>query len=1378
MAALPRREIPLLIAAFLFGLLASGALAAGWFMTITSSRSATPLIVMDSMQVQERSGGEISIAHQGIVDRLAAARVPSTPIRGGLGIRASQLVWTDGPRRAFARVPNATGVLDIRGVTRGDIILDQVVVSDGTVLLDQPQTGGEWNYERVLAELLADDEPRGPRRTIRLTNVTVRDSRVEIHQEARDIALENLAADLARIEMSSPHIEEPIIEARTMTGTYADLRKNQRLAVRAEDGVVTLPKKRMDFRVERATLGSTQFANLEGTWAPGTGGLGLTLSGRANDVALEELAWMSERLPRSGRGSFNFAMRPGQGDILEIRLTNADIRAEGSHIRGAVSLQVAPKHFELLAVDARLEPLAMRLVEQMMGRKLPYSGTVTGTVRGTGAALAFDVTTNLVADSAGQRINTRIEGRARLTGGFALQNLTADLRDVPGSALRAFMPNLPLGGTITGTIALTGPPERAPLSLNVRLDVGGGVALVNGTLDLTRAQPSYDLTGRLIGVNLDQLIDPPAPPAAITARFNVRGQGFAPESADVRLGLAGRFTGWHAQPHDTLLIAATVRGGTITVDTGVVFLGPVHLQTRGQWRFVAPESGALDYDLVVENLAQIASFIPALPDSAGGALEGSGKISGSLARMRIEGELQAEELHVTRWEAHSLHAKHVVVLGGPVPEIDIDVGARGISTPTTGAYSAASVKLKLSQPTFALEARADRVEGGVIEIAADGNIPYEGARRVVVQRVNMDLGGSKWALAAPAVIDWGGAGSAVNVTNLELRDAGVRTGRLRIDGRILPLAQIDVRVETAALPLAEVQRLIGREPRIEGLLYANADVRGPGTSPTFEIDFRVDSGSIEGVGFRRVEGELNYTGQSLIANALATFDTAGKLDVRAALPMTVVLDPKLKLDLLDAGTVRGSLVADSVKLATFASVFPDLRDVQGVLRANAQLTGTVATPELSGSISAAGGAVTIVPLNKRYTDLSADIVFDRRSAEIRSIKARSDGEAEITGRIDFPKISEPEADINVMLAQFRAAGVENHDDAAATGVLRIRGDLFGPTISGAVTLADGDVPVPIVGSNPLDAELAELGDPGDLPDPLARPAEPAFFDKVKFDDLRLIAGEGLWFSMENARAQLVGELRINKTGNDMRIVGMLEGDRGTYTLEAGPILRRFEVVHAQVRFLGNPEINPALDITARRVIMQPDREIEVRVNIAGTLRTPTLSLSSADAANIPQSELLSFLLFGQGTLGLSGALPGQALLQETILGGLTELATMQFLEISPFDFDIFQVRLGGSGFEGLFSPTLVVGKEIRSDVFLTLETGIEGILGDQRQTGTQGATATGAVRLEWRMDPRTSLRVGYETANRRRLARGLGVALPVTRQHPQATVELRRRWSW
>jgi translocation and assembly module TamB len=279
----------------------------------------------------------------------------------------------------------------------------------------------------------------------------------------------------------------------------------------------------------------------------------------------------------------------------------------------------------------------------------------------------------------------------------------------------------------------------------------------------------------------------------------------------------------------------------------------------------------------------------------------------------------------------------------------------------------------------------------------------------------------------------------------------------------------------------------------------------------------------------------------------------------------------------------------------------------------------------------------------------------------------------------------------------------------------------------------------------------------------------AWIRNLRVDDLRVRVGSNTWFLAEEARVELHGDLTINKARDATPIVGTLEGDRGQYTLVAGPLVRRFDIVAAEVRFIGTPEPDPFIDFTARRVIIDAaGREVNVDVRISGTLDRPNIGLASGDLAAMPESELLSFLLFGQPSFELGGELPGDQLLEQTFVGGFAELAALELeRELGGVGLDIFQIRLGGA-FGGLGTPTLVAGRQLADDVFLTVETGIGALFGE-----------TFALRLDWAFDRRSRARLALEPIHRGRTLRP-GLTLPLTLRPPkqQLLLEVRRRWEW
>jgi hypothetical protein len=330
---------------------------------------------------------------------------------------------------------------------------------------------------------------------------------------------------------------------------------------------------------------------------------------------------------------------------------------------------------------------------------------------------------------------------------------------------------------------------------------------------------------------------------------------------------------------------------------------------------------------------------------------------------------------------------------------------------------------------------------------------------------------------------------------------------------------------------------------------------------------------------------------------------------------------------------------------------------------------------------------------------------------------------------------------------------------------------------------DGFLPIPQTGTRALDAELARFE--SDLPAPGAAAAQTSFYRSLRIDDLRVTAGQNLWFAMEDARAELAGNLNIDKNEDVLTIVGELSGERGTYTLRAGPIIRRFDVVSAKIRFLGGRDINPALDILARRRVVDLNgQQFDIAVNIRGTMERPTLMLASEEQRTIPQSELLSFLLFGRPSVAIGGnSLTAQKEIGETYIGGIAELLSMEleqaFVDQMGMGLDIFQIRLGGGRLSNLDRASLVVGEEIGSNLFLTVESGVETLFGGGGSSAgaTASSGATFAVRLEWRFARNTNARASYEPVNQSALLRNYSTAQLPERQY-QGRIELRRRWTW
>lgn len=1323
--------------------------------------------------------GLVGRRETGIAARLASLPVATRRLQGPLALTLRDVVWNEETGERFARADVITARLTTAPLGRGDAIFDNVVVRGVVVSLRETGPGGPWNFEQVLAELLADDDApeRVPRRTIQVRNLQVAGGTVDVTRPDQRFTFSSVEARLPIVVLSQPGVPEPYLQVSRLTALYTQPEPAARLAVDIADGTFRFPAGTVHFDVATARLDETRLAAIRGVWNPADPGYGITAEGQAPEVRFEDVAFLlPEFFPATGTAGFAWRVRPLAGDLTEAELTDLDAGTGGSRVLGSLTARFGEEQFALLAADLRLDPLELELVEGFTG-DLPYTGTLVGRIAGTDGDISFDLTANLAAPAV-PAFDAGLSGRFLLTAdGVALQRVDVDLDRTPLAALRALAPALPLDGVVTGRVSLTGPPTRAPLDLDVRLELGAGVALMTGTVDFTGAEPRYDLTGRLLGVELQAVLAPDVPPVALTSTFALRGSGFDPATMTARVEIAGRFTGWLAGPGDTVDVAADIRGGALDVQRLTATLATAQATANGTWRFLEPQSGAVSYDLAVTSLEPWGPYVPLVGDPvAAGSIEAAGTLTGTLQRLRLDGSARARNVVVGDWQAQSLVADYDLTLGsGLLPVAVVEARGTGLVTPTAGNYAEARLSLRLTPPGLAVDVRADRTDGGVLELVATGTMPETGPREIVLQRARFELNEGEWVLARPALIHW--VDAAVLVEGLALENV-TGDGHLMIDGRLLPLADMDARFELAAVPTGDLQRLVAQPARLEGLLWAEGTVRGLADDPLVELEFRIEQGAIAEVPVERIAGRAVYRDRETLLDAVVMVDTLGQLEFHARLPSVLQLGGDPVFELVDGLPLEGAIRAEQFALAPLAAFYPEVRDVTGVVDAQVNLTGTAEAPQVEGSFLLTGGAMTVVPADQRYDMISGDIGFDGRRLVVRDLRARSDGWLVIGGQILLERLDEPVLELELLMDGFRPVGVENQRDAAITGRLALAGPPLGLELTGELLVDDGTVVIPQFGGP--GAELIDITRPAPV---MGMPIETApgdgVFDNLRVRDLRVTVGEAAWFMADEARVQLAGVLTVNKIGTTTPIVGTLEGTRGQYTLVAGPIVRRFDIVAAQVRFLGAPTPNPAIDITARRIVYDPGgRELAVDVRISGTLQTPRLSLAGADMVDIAESELLSFLLFGQPSFALGGAyLPGDALLEQTFLGGFAELAAIELERgLSGLGLDIFQIRLGPGPLAGLGSPTVIMGRQVARDVFITVETGITALFGGSG--AEESVLNTWAVRLDWTFDPRSRLRLAVEPVFVGRSLRGSVLALPLSPPRPQLLIEARRRWTY
>ena len=516
----------------------------------------------------QRPGRGIARFEARVRSRLDIGRPPATAV-GPVRIRLGDVVIDDPDGGAFARAATVEGTLDLEGAFAGRFVVRDVRLEGADVVLARASEGAPWNWERSLASLFGEDRgaaaASGPAPVVILEGVVVSNTRVVLRPGGADVfEFLDVDARLPVISISVPGTP-PLFRLAELTTTVVSPGFERRIEVAISSALVRFPQDEVPFDVARVAVDGSRLLDAAGIWRPDAPGLGLKAALRAEAVSLADARVFVPELPAEGTADFRLAIEPLPEGRTDLRFSDLVARSGSSLVTGALAFAVggeAPT--TLIEVDLGLDGVSIDLLEPLAG-PLPYAGTVSGTVVGPAAALDFDLSAELVARENGAPLRSRLTGRVSFgDAGFALVSLEAELQDVPLAALRPLVPGLALTGTVSGRVILRGGPADAPITLDISLVLAEGTILLAGELDLTGPIPTYDLTGRLIGIDLDALFEPALPPVALTARFVLRGSGLSAETATATLQLAGGFTGWEASVTDSVRIVARTAGEIIS----------------------------------------------------------------------------------------------------------------------------------------------------------------------------------------------------------------------------------------------------------------------------------------------------------------------------------------------------------------------------------------------------------------------------------------------------------------------------------------------------------------------------------------------------------------------------------------------------------------------------------------------------------------------------------------------------------------------------------------------------------------------------------------------------------------------------------------------
>lgn len=949
----------------------------------------------------------------------------------------------------------------------------------------------------------------------------------------------------------------------------------------------------------------------------------------------------------------------------------------------------------------------------------------------------------------------RIDNRTDTLGVFA--DVVAD--SLVFEELAASFPGLPLAGAVRGPIRLAGRVDRLDTHFELTSANGG---TVRGDGFLTLVPPHYGardfvLDGR--DVSLARWIAR-APRSRISAR--VAGSF----DADSAVAPTGRVT---ALLEPSMLAGALLDSGTavvrfadeqVIVDSLRVVQAGLVTTGRGGLSWTRPTRGSLALELESDTLAALDSLVrwvgertgsppELLADPIEGAARASVLLSGAFDSLAVEARVEGQalawrDLAVTRGDA-ALRWQP-----GTVPGIALDVTLDSLAWNDLG-FGAASAAVAGTMDSLTWFARS-RI-GDLSAFLGGGRLRQErdsagtATLAVDVDSLAVLVPGGVWFLSQDvrAVV----SDSVTSVSTLTLSKAD-GAGRLTIEGNLPRRGYGNASVQLESFPVQALYGLLQRDTAgVGGSLTATVSVEGSRIAPVYQGSFSLAEGAFGQFHTPFVDGTVTYRDRRLDGDLHLWRSGQQIMTVAAHLPLDLSLVQVPTRQLPESLSVRA--LADSVDLSLLEAVTPLVRQVRGGLTADFGIRGTWEAPRLSGEVRIVDAGAFIPSVNVRYDEISGQFRLSGDTIGVTALTLRGgEGRAEVTGSVRLASLNRPLLALDIEANEFRALDLRGLISVTASGRLALRGPVFGAELTGRGTVTSGvwyfaDLVRKRVVN--IDAPWATILIDTSLAATIRRQRlgpefQSVFLDSLRIQDLNLAMGSDVWLRSNEANIQLTGTVRASKRGSDYLLTGTLQAPRGVYRLTIGPVTRDFTVTQGTVRYFGTPDLNAELDIEARHVVhpvqTQTGRadDVAITAHIGGTLLVPRLTLE-AEGRELAQTEIISYLLFGQPSVELAGdqGASQQALVRSALASVYGELERTLVSDLGvPLDYVEIRPSNPAAPWEG---TRFAAGWQLGEKTFLVLKAGF--CAGQQIEV----TKALGAS-LQFRISPEVRAEASFE----------------------------------
>ena len=538
-----------------------------------------------------------------------------------------------------------------------------------------------------------------------------------------------------------------------------------------------------------------------------------------------------------------------------------------------------------------------------------------------------------------------------------------------------------------------------------------------------------------------------------------------------------------------------------------------------------------------------------------------------------------------------------------------------------------------------------------------------------------------------------------------------RTGRLRLalgGGRL----DLDGHETSGGVTLTSVLQgvdLKAISPDFVGKVDARVALQGKGANLSGQMTAALhDARSVDAKADVAVNADVKATLQNSRLAIDATAKGAKGLNstIDVVLPVEASAAP-LHLAIVRNRPIQGRIVADGEVQPLWDLFYGGDRELGGNVKLNASLGGTLGDPQITGQAQVSGGRLDDYASGLVLTNLQASIAMDTHQITLNSLTAKDEKAGSVDGSGTISLVRGGGSNLKLDFKKFRLIDTDDLQATASGQATFTRGADGKVKIAGTLDIDRAEINAQAkLRPSVVSIDVIERGLPDQQSVALLKPSK-ARGPPIDLD-IKLRANRGVFVKGRGVNAELSLNADVGGTLTRPDLTGRARVYQGSYEF-AG---KRFDFDERGFITLANAPEQIRLDLTAT----WEGPSLTATVRIAGTAAKPQITLTSAPS--LPQSEILSQVLFGSSASQLSGAETAQLASTATALatgGGFDVLGSLR--QFAGLD----RLAFAGDQTSGL---AVAGGKYIGDNVYLEVIGG-----------GRQGPSAE----VDWRVRRHLSL---------------------------------------